>query len=296
VDLPALRLLSAIAEVGSITAASRTLGITQQAASTRMRRLERQLGVALLVRGPRGSSLTLDGTMAAQWAAEAVEAADRFDAGVAALRVAGHARPLAIAASLTVAEYLLPRWLMTLRGRDHTEHAVSVTATNSAHAIELVTDRSHQLGFVETPTEIPGLRTTTVAKDELVVVVAPQHPWARRRGVSAAELARTPLVTREKGSGTRLSAERILTEAGYEIPNPLAELPTTAAVRTAVASGAAPAVLSILAVRDDLTAGRLVRVPVKGLRFVRELRAIRSPGAAPLPQLEALLSIAARNG
>lgn len=260
-----------------------------------MRRLERQLGVTLLVRGPRGSSLTLDGTMAAQWAAETVEAADRFDAGVAALRLAGQAKPLAIAASLTVAEYLLPRWLMTLRGRDQAEHAVSVTATNSTHAIELVTDRSHQLGFVETPTEIPGLLTTTVAKDELVVVVAPQHAWARRRGVSAAELARTPLVTREKGSGTRLSAEQILADAGHEIPDPLAELPTTAAVRTAVASGAAPAVLSILAVRDDLTAGRLVRVPVKSLRFVRELRAIRSPGGAPLRQLESLLSIAARN-
>jgi DNA-binding transcriptional LysR family regulator len=67
-------------------------------------------------------------------------------------------------------------------------------------------------------------------------------------------------------------------------------------VRTAVASGAAPAVLSILAVRDDLTAGRLVRVPVKGLRFVRELRAIRSPGASPLPLLEKLLVVAARNG
>lgn len=295
-DLPALRLLSAIAEVGSITAASRTLGITQQAASTRMRRLERLLGVALLVRGPRGSTLTLDGTMAAQWAAETVEAADRFDAGVAALRTAGHARPLAIAASLTVAEYLLPRWLMTLRGQDAAEHAISVTATNSAHAIELVTDGSHQLGFVETPTEIPGLVTTTVAKDELVAVVAPQHPWARRRGVTAAELARTPLVTREKGSGTRLSAEQLLIDAGHAIATPLAELPTTAAVRTAVASGAAPAVLSILAVRDDLTAGRLVRVPVKGLRFVRELRAIRSPGASPLPLLEKLLAVAARNG
>ncbi|MFD6141899.1 LysR family transcriptional regulator [Promicromonospora sp. NPDC060271] len=295
-DLPSLRLLSAIAEVGSITAASRTLGITQQAASTRMRRLERMLGVTLLVRGPRGSTLTLDGTMAAQWAAETVEAADRFDAGVAALRTAGQARPLAIAASLTIAEYLLPRWLMTLRGQDATEHAVSVTATNSAHAIELVTDRSHQLGFVETPTEIPGLVAATVAKDELVCVVAPQHPWARRRGVTAAELARTPLVTREKGSGTRLSAEQLLTDAGHEIATPLAELPTTAAVRTAVASGAAPAVLSILAVRDDLTAGRLVRVPVKGLRFVRELRAIRSPGPSQLPLLEKLLTVAARNG
>jgi hypothetical protein len=55
-------------------------------------------------------------------------------------------------------------------------------------------------------------------------------------------------------------------------------------------------VLSILAVRDDLTAGRLVRVPVKGLRFVRELRAIRSPGASPLPLLDKLLAVAARNG
>ncbi len=259
-----------------------------------MRQLERRLGLPLLERGPRGSSLTPDGAMAAQWAAEAVEAADRFDAGVAALRMAGHARPLAIAASLTVAEYLLPRWLMTLRAQDPAAHAISVTATNSAHVIELVNDCSHQIGFIEAPTETPGLTATTVARDELVTVVAPQHPWARRRAVSAAELARTPLVTREKGSGTRLSAEQMLITAGHQIASPLAELPTTAAVRTAVAAGAAPAILSVLAVRDDLTAGRLIRVPVTGLRFIRELRAIRRSDTSPLQPLETLLSIAHR--
>lgn len=290
-DLVSLRLLSAVAGARSISGASRSVGISQQAASARLRQLEHRLGVSLLQREPRGTALTPQGILAAQWASEVVEAADRFAAGMAALR--DRREPLSVASSLTVAEYLLPRWLMTARARPSgSVRQLSVTATNSTGVIELVTTGSHRLGFIESPQDIGALEAITVARDELVVVTAPTHPWARRGQVSLRVLASTPLVSRELGSGTRLNADQTMTEAGFPPAPPLLEMPTTAGIRTAVASGAGAAILSILAVRDDITAGRLVRIRVRDLRFIRDLRAIYDGASALAPELEQLLSVA----
>ena len=292
VDVVSLALLAAIAETGSISAAGRATGLTQQAASARIRQLEQRLGLPLLRREARGSTLTPAGSVAAEWAAEVVEAAARFSAGVAALR--GQHEPFSVAASLTVAEYLLPGWLLAAQSRGPQQAVVSVTATNSQHVLELVAAGTHPLGFIESPQSVGALTAVPVARDELIVVVPPAHPWARRVSIPLSQLARTQLVTRERGSGTRLSFEQILEAEGYSPLTPLLELPTTAAVRTAVASGAGPAVLSILAVRDDITIGRLVRVRVRDRRFIRELRAVHSGSDLLSPELQALLDVARR--
>ena len=85
-----------------------------------------------------------------------------------------------------------------------------------------------------------------------------------------------------------------MAEAGHSPVAPLVELPTTAAIRTLVESGAGPAILSILAVRDGVAAGRLVQVRVRELRFVRELRAVYADAARLAPELRSLLAAAAR--
>ena len=121
------------------------------------------------------------------------------------------------------------------------------------------------LGFVEGPRRPQGLDGRVVATDELLVVVASTHPWARRRRpLVAAELARTRLVHREPTSGTRAALEAALA-AHLPLATPVLELSSTSAVRSAVSAGAGPAVLSSLAVQDDLAAGRLVAVAVEGV-------------------------------
>jgi DNA-binding transcriptional LysR family regulator len=124
-----------------------------------------------------------------------------------------------------------------------------------------------------------------VAHDELVVIVPPDHKWARRsRAVSASELAQTPLVTRELGSGTRDSLtaalQQALGEAMHQSP-PALELSSAAAVRAAVLAGAGPAVLSRLAVTDDLAVGRLRAVAIPELNLHRQLQAIWVGGRTP---------------
>lgn len=136
------------------------------------------------------------------------------------------------------------------------------------------------IGFVEGPDLPPGLAARQAGKDTLTVVVAPDHPWARRRsGITAAELAAAPLVAREPTSGTRRSLEEALrAQAGLERVPPVAELSSTTAIKAAVAAGIGPAVLSSLAVAAELAAGTLRAVPVTGLDLTRRLLAVWPEG------------------
>ena len=108
-DLTGFDLLLTVARLGSLGRAAAEHGISQPAASARMRQLEGQLRLALIERSPRGSRLTPAGALVADWA-QAAWTRRALDAGVTALR-REHESRLRIAASLTVAEYLLPAWL-----------------------------------------------------------------------------------------------------------------------------------------------------------------------------------------
>ncbi|MFH9431796.1 LysR family transcriptional regulator [Streptomyces sp. NPDC017615] len=285
-DLGALELLLAVARLGSLGAAARELGITQPAASSRLRSMERQLGVALVDRSPRGSRLTDAGALVTDWARQVVAAAEVFDAGAQALRARRDSR-LRVAASMTIAEYLLPGWLLALRaGRPDT--AVSLLAGNSAKVAELLLSGEADLGFVEGLTVPTGLDSAVIAHDRLTVVTAPAHPWARRaRPLETAELAATPLILRERGSGTR----QVLDAALGAAARPLIELSSTTAVKAAVIGGAGPAVLSELAVGEELATRRLVGIPVEGVSLRRDLRAVWPTGHRPTGPARELLSL-----
>jgi molybdate transport repressor ModE-like protein len=296
-DLSSLELLLAVARTGSLGAAGRELGLTQQAVSSRIRTVERLIGVPVVNRGPRGSQLTEPGALVVDWARGVLAAAEQLDAGIAALRGERDAR-LTVASSLTVAEYLLPGWLVALRAEQLAAGAVPATVRlgvhNTERVAELVLTGEAGVGFVEGPDVPAGLSSRQVGTDTLVLVVAPGHGWARRsRPLAPAELAGTPLVAREAGSGTRRVLESALAAAGVQPLPPALELSSTASIRGAVLAGAGAAVLSDLAVRDDLAAGRLIEVPVHGLALRRVLRGVWSGGPIPAGPARDLLRIAA---
>ena len=279
-DLESLRLLVHVAELGSVGRAARAMGVAQPSATKRLAALERRAGLPLLVRSPQGSTLTTDGKLVVAWATKLLAAADEYQGSLAAL-LSRRSATLRIAASMTIAEALLPRWLSELRGREPEVH-VGLTVTNSAEVARLVlADRENapeiDLGFVEGPTLIEGLASRVVGSDNLVVVVTPGHPWARRRRpLGAAELAATPLVVRESGSGTRETLDRAL--ARHDPVTPQLALGSNAAVKGAAVAGIAPAVLSRHAVEPDLVTGSLVSVAVEDLRLERRLRAVWPKG------------------
>ncbi len=271
-DLVALDLLVSVAETGSIRQAALRHHVSQPAASVRIRELESTLGLRLVDRHTTGATLTAAALAVVGWADKVLAAMRTLASSSRALRL-DHDSQLRIAASLTVAEYLLPTWLAPLYNAP-VPAAVSLRMANSDEVTALFARDEVDLGFVEGPNLPHGLQGRTVYRDELVVVVAPSHPWARRRSpLSPAMLAATPLVSREPGSGTRQVLVSALARHGL-VPSVAVELASTTAIKAAVTSGLGPAVLSRLAVVDELADRRLMVVEASELRLSRSIRAV----------------------
>lgn len=286
-DLVSLQLLVAIGRRGSLGAAARELGITQPAASARLRGLEATCGLNLVNRSPRGSTLTDDGVVLCESAARVLREAETFEVTLDSLRDRSRGA-LSVAASMTIAEHLVPRWVGALRRQDP-DVVTGLTVANSDDVITMVRDGRVEMGFVESPVTARDLRMRTVHRDEVLVVVTPDHPWSRRRrAVDAGELAATPLVQREPGSGTRSTFERAL---GSAAPVAL-QASSTHAVLSAALNGIGPAIVSEIAARADLAERRLVAVATT-LDLHRPLRAVWRPQTRLRPPLSDFLRIAA---
>ena len=282
-----LELLVAVADQGGIGAAARSVGMAQPNASRALSALEAGLGVQLLIRHPRGARLTDEAGPIVERARETLAAAERL-LGEASRLNAELRTHLEVAASMTLAEHLLPAWLATAR-REHPGLEVRLKVRNSEEVFDEVASGRAELGFVETPAVRRGLQSRVVAVDRLVVVVAPRHPWAESGVIDAETLAATPLILRESGSGTRSTLDAAL--AALSPARPALELGSNAAVRAGALAGSDPAVISELAVASSLVRGDLVAVSVNGVGLERQLRAVWR-GRRPSPAASALLRVA----
>ncbi|WP_416062251.1 LysR substrate-binding domain-containing protein [Rhodococcus indonesiensis] len=279
VDMRSLELLSGIEECGSVAAAGRRLDMTPTNAWRHVRQLERSIGTSLVRRDPTGSTLTTQGRTVVESAREVLDALAEFFAVAEGLRHDRHPA-LDVCASTTIAEQLMPRWLSLYRRKFH-DIETRLQVRNSRQVLEQMHHGSCQLGFVECPDVPMHLHSVVIARDQLVVVVHPHHPWAHRDvPITAAELAATPMLVREAGSGTRMTIDRAL---GEHRVSPLLELGSTGAIRSSALAGMGPAVMSSLAVANDLVSGALQPVPVRDLKLERDLRAVwRADRPVPL--------------
>lgn len=270
-DLQALRLLVLLEEEGSLGAAGRRLGITQPAASTSLRAFETRWQLRIAERTPRGTRLTSDGVTVAAWGRDVLHQIDTVRGGLQALsaRRSQGGTDLGVAASLTVAEFMLPRWLGELRASMPEVH-LRLQVQNSDRVDDLVHSGDCAIGFVESMRVSQDLSRRVVGTDRLVIVVHAAHPWARRTTPLARDqLLAAEFVVREEGSGTRSTFERALAAQ----PRIAMEATSTTAMVGAVLAGVGPAVVTPHAVRAGLDTGELVEVR-HGLDLERPLTAI----------------------
>ena len=247
----------------------------------RIAALERRVGQPLLERGRSGYGRPPAGRALYPEARAALAALDR------ARRVLGDADPssaLAVAASHTVAGYLLPEWLAGFRAARGSLR-IAVEVVNSPGVLAAVRAERAGLGFVEGIDSLEGLESQMLMTDELECVVRPGHRFARRAAIRPAELLDEPWIAREPASGTRAVAERALRERGIVLVRAL-EAASTEGLKRAVLGGGF-ALLSRLAVEEEVANGSLAAVPVQELRPApraargRELTVPVAVGATP---------------
>jgi DNA-binding transcriptional LysR family regulator len=270
-QLPYLETFAKAAELSNFTAAAKALHLTQAAVSQRVHALERSLGQSVFQRRGGRVMLTEAGQALYEYARRILDLHD--DARRA---VTGQKSPrtgeLLIAASSIPGEHLLPALLSEFRQR-HSHIQVRASVSDSMAVIAQVEKGQVSLGLVGRKVDNPNLEFRFLARDRLVLIVPPTHPWAVRKSVSLGHLCGQPVILREPGSGLRHCFEKSLERAGRS-PADLRvalELGSNEAIKEAVLRGVGVAVLSTYTVEKELQGGQLHGLRVRDLRCDRDM-------------------------
>jgi DNA-binding transcriptional LysR family regulator len=288
-DLRRLEIFAKVAELGSFSRAAETLFLTQPTVSEHVRALEDELGVQLLDRLGRGATPTPAGQLLLAYARrmltlsrEAHQALERFQG-----RMSGE---LVVGGSTIPGEYVLPALVGQFKAK-YPDISISLLIGSTRQVSDWLDEGRVEVGVVGARPAARTLAARELMADELVVVVAATHPWARRGTITLADLQTEPMVVRERGSGSRDAVEHALHEAGIA-PATLrvvGEMGSTQAVKQAVRAGVGIALISRRAVEDECRAGLLACVKVKDLRVARAFYLVTHRDRTRSPLAEAFV-------
>jgi DNA-binding transcriptional LysR family regulator len=281
----------AVARERSFSRAARKIHLSQPTLSEHIHELERELGAPLFLRRARQVALTEAGRIFEPRASRVVGAAD--DARRAVLDLDGLTRgSLLIGAGTTPGVYVLPRVIAAFQSR-YPGVELTLRIANSRVIEEEIRAERLDIGVVGGHVLGPGERCVAAGLlDELVLIVARNHPWARRRFVGRRDLVAERLLIRESGSATRQVMERALQHAGITVTRTM-ELDHTEAIKQSVMAGLGVAFVSTYAVAGEIRARQLAALRISGLRIRRhfhvihgERRELSTSARAFLPLLE----------
>ena len=272
-----LRAFAAFARRRSFSAAARELRISQPAVSKHIADLEREAGVKLVERRPRGGELTPAGEFLANHVLRAQALLAQAVRGVGEFRQRATGS-LTIVASGVPATYLLPEVVVTFQ-RAHPDVRVSIVPGASAPTMDALRSHRAEFGVVGGFAAAPEIEAEPLVEEEIVVVGPPQLAGRRmsRRDAEAATW-----ISPYEGSATRASVEAAWADAGIT-PSRRLELPNWEAVKLAVARGHGVAGCSQFTVEGELRAGSLAIVRLRGWKVRRTISIVRHREAALTP-------------
>jgi DNA-binding transcriptional LysR family regulator len=289
-NLHHLRLFTAVVQNGGFTKAAAKLNLSQPAISKSLSELERQLDLVLIERTGRVVRLTDAGRTLYGRASELFGVERAAEQELRELR--GLKRgTLRIAASTTIATYMLPPYL----GRFHTRHPrvrIQTTSANTRSVLRMLLESRVDVALVEGPVSDQRVTVQPWRDDELIVIAPPSHPLTKSPRTTVSMLADEAVLVREPGSGTRVVTERALAAQSVRLTNTM-RVGGTEAIKQAVAAGLGLAIVSRAAAADQLALGRVTELPIEGFTIRRTLAQIKLQGravTASARELETLLA------
>lgn len=271
--LDQLRVFIAVAKHQHMTRAARELNLAQSAASHAIAALEGRYAIRLFDRVGRRIELTQAGQV---FLAEARKILLQVQHAEQALSdfTSSDRGTLNVQASQTIASYWLPRHLADFR-RAHPGITLQLSIGNTAQVARSIETGAAEIGFVEGAVTSRDITSEPIARDQLVLVTDPDHPWVRLGRISVRDLTAGDWVMREPGSGTRAALEEALKRLGVDMRKLriVLELPSNEAVRGAVEAGLGATVISASVAAPSLEAGLLhqckLRIPDRAFYVVR---------------------------
>lgn len=269
-NLRQLELFVAVVEAGSFSRGAESASLTQSTVSQHIAALESEVELQLLDRTGQGVVMTDAGKLFLLHARKVLAECGTLRQAMSGLRGLQQVN-LTVGASNIPANYLIPT-IMPQLAAEHPGIALTMQTGDSREMLDSLLADSVELAVVGSRGDDRRLDYLPFASDLLVLAVGPQHPWSRCTTVTLDDLAESPLIVREKGSGSDQALQQALRQAGFD-PNRLqiaARLGSNEAVRQAVLSGFSMAFLSEISIRQELQRGELIKVPVAGFTVQRQ--------------------------
>ncbi|HWP47242.1 MAG TPA: selenium metabolism-associated LysR family transcriptional regulator [Candidatus Limnocylindrales bacterium] len=265
-----LEVFCKVAELKSFTKAAEAIYLTQPTVSSHIQYLENLWDVKLFDRTARMAKLTKAGELLFQYAKEILRL--RQEMQNAMEEFSGTIRGnLEVGGSSIPGNYILPR-LIGLFKEAYPQAQISLQVSDTKGIVKALLEDEIELGVVGAHLPDPRLRYEVFAREELVLIVPPDHKWANRQYVELADLIQEPLIFREKGSGTRMITEQGFADKNISLKNLqiIAEMGSTEAIKQAVVAGIGVSILSYQAVLHEVKCRSLVALTVQDMSLFRE--------------------------
>lgn len=286
-----LKVFRVVADTMNFRRAAEELHLTQPAITAQIRSLEESLGLALFDRTGREIGLTPAGEALLSYVRK-IEA--MTNEAIAALASFGGQETLevSIGASHTIAVYLLPNFLQVLL-REWPKLKIHITGGSTNEILRALTDHQIAIGFIEAPAFRPDLHVEAFREDELSLIVRPDHRWASKGILRAAELIQEPILLRETGSGMRRFVERYLEENGVlrQQLRTTVDINSTEGIISAVEAGLGVGFVPRVAIEKALQLGTIKEISLEKGPIRRTLSIALLNGPEPKGPIKQLLDL-----
>lgn len=282
-----LHVFRQVAELRSLTKASKALHLSQPAVTKHIKLLEEELRLPLFLRSSSGVVLTDAGAVFLRH----VQETERAHAKVLAQLqsplgdLSGRFR---LGSSMTIASYYLPDVLVRFKNK-HAAVTCDVMEGNTDFIVGQLLDQRIELGLVEGPCRRREIQVRPFYEDEVIWIASPADVLARSQQPTVKALLERPVISRELGSGTRRVVEAALRQQGVPLKaiRIAQELPSTEAIKRMVAAGAGIGYVSRLSVGQELQSGKLVEIHCPKLRILRPFSMLTPQGPDPVGLVQA---------
>ena len=286
-----LQIFHAVAELKSFTRAGKRLHMTQPAVTFQIRQLEEHFNTRLFDREHNRIELTAAGRRVEEYAGRILALYAEMDGALREL-TDDMAGTLMLGASMTIAEYDLPRLLVRFK-KQFPEVNINLLMSNTDGIVQMVVENRIDLGLVEGPVHNRSLAVRRYDVDRLVVALPPGHALAHEPRIAFAALCGVPLILREEGSGTREVFLDHAHTAGFALEDfeVVMELGSPEAIKGAVCAGLGVTVISVATLRKEIELGTLRAVDLEP-RIERPFSFVHQKQKFRVPAVEELLRFA----
>ena len=265
-SLRQLEVFLATAHYQNISKAADSLAMSQSAASSALKELEQQFDILLFDRVGKRLQLNEQGRLIRSRTEALLEQAKELEQALLQHQDAGR---INVGATLTIGNYLAVSILSDLL-QEHPDAEVNLTVANTQNIMQQVLNYDLDIGMIEGEVQHAELDIIPWRTDDLCVFCSPQHPLARSKNITDADIQNHSWVLRESGSGTRQAFDRAMHGILSQIPIAI-ELQHTEAIKRAVSNGLGLGCLSRISVEDALERRELIELAVPQRDFERTL-------------------------